>query len=103
MKLTRNEVEGIDMAPGYQDGLVYVSTVPVTAEAAYEGGGVGTLWALDAKTGQETVALRHRAEEPLGRPEGQLRRRPLVPARLRRQGLDVLRRRQPGAVPRHRQ
>jgi len=53
VKLTRNEVEGIDMAPGYQDGLVYASTVPVTTEAAYAGGGVGTLWALDAKTGKK--------------------------------------------------
>jgi outer membrane protein assembly factor BamB len=53
MKLTRNEVEGIDMAPGYHDGLVYVSTVPVTASAAYEGGGAGILWALDAKTGKK--------------------------------------------------
>jgi outer membrane protein assembly factor BamB len=53
VKLTRNEVEGIDMAPGYQDGLVYASTVPVTTEAAYSGGGVGTLWALDAKTGKK--------------------------------------------------
>ena len=45
--------EGIDMAPGYSDGLVYVSTVPLTATAAYPGGGVGTLWALDAKTGNK--------------------------------------------------
>lgn len=52
-KLTRNEVEGIDMAPGYQDGMVYLSTVPVTAESAYEGGSVGTLWALDAKNGKK--------------------------------------------------
>jgi outer membrane protein assembly factor BamB len=43
--------EAIDMAPGYNDGLVYVSTVPLTATAAYPGGGVGTLWALDAKSG----------------------------------------------------
>jgi outer membrane protein assembly factor BamB len=43
--------EGIDMAPGYHDGLVYVSTVPLTATELYPGGGVGTLWALDAKTG----------------------------------------------------
>lgn len=43
--------EGIDMAPGYDDGFVYVSTVPLTAEELYPGGGVGTLWALDAKTG----------------------------------------------------
>jgi alcohol dehydrogenase (cytochrome c) len=49
--LVSNSGEGIDMAPGYQDGLVYVSTVPLTATAAYPGGGVGILWALDAKTG----------------------------------------------------
>jgi outer membrane protein assembly factor BamB len=53
MPLTRNEHEGIDMAPGYQDGLVYVSTVPLNASEAYEGGGVGILWALDAKTGKK--------------------------------------------------
>jgi len=45
--------EGIDMAPGYHDGLVYVSTVPLTATELYPGGGVGTLWALNAKTGQK--------------------------------------------------
>jgi alcohol dehydrogenase (cytochrome c) len=49
--LVRNPGEAIDMAPGYRDGLVYVSTVPTTVTAAYPGGGVGTLWALDAKTG----------------------------------------------------
>jgi outer membrane protein assembly factor BamB len=53
VQLTRNEHEGIDMAPGYHDGMVYVSTVPVTATAAYEGGGAGILWALDAKTGKK--------------------------------------------------
>jgi len=45
--------EGIDMAPGYHDGLVYVSTVPLTATQSYPGGGVGILWALDAKTGKK--------------------------------------------------
>jgi outer membrane protein assembly factor BamB len=49
--LTRNSNEGIDMAPGYHEGLVYVSTVPLTASKAYPGGGVGILWALDAKSG----------------------------------------------------
>ncbi len=53
VKLTRNQHEGIDMAPGYDDGLVYVSTVPLNASAAYEGGGAGVLWALDAKTGKK--------------------------------------------------
>ncbi len=53
VKLTRNEHEGINMAPGYSEGMVFVSTVPVNAEESYEGGGVGVLWALDAKTGKK--------------------------------------------------
>lgn len=43
----------IDMAPGYSDGLVYVSTVPVNVNSEYQGGGVGTLYALDGKTGKQ--------------------------------------------------
>jgi outer membrane protein assembly factor BamB len=43
----------IDMAPGYDDGLVYVSTVPVNVNSEYQGGGVGTLYALDGKTGKQ--------------------------------------------------
>jgi len=43
----------IDMAPGYSDGLVYVSTVPVNVNSEYQGGAVGTLYALDAKTGKK--------------------------------------------------
>ena len=50
--LTRRSTESIDMAPGYNDGLVYVSTVPVTASETYGPGGVGTLYALDGKTGK---------------------------------------------------
>jgi outer membrane protein assembly factor BamB len=50
--LTRNEHEGINMAPGYSEGRVFVSTVPVNAAESYEGGGAGILWALDAKTGK---------------------------------------------------
>jgi outer membrane protein assembly factor BamB len=53
VKLTRNGHEGIDMAPGYDDGMVYVSTVPLNVNGRYEGGGVGVLWALDAKTGKK--------------------------------------------------
>jgi outer membrane protein assembly factor BamB len=52
-ELAKQAGEGIDMAPGYHDGLVYVSTVPLTATEAYPGGGVGVLWALDAKTGRK--------------------------------------------------
>jgi outer membrane protein assembly factor BamB len=53
VRLTTNANEGIDMAPGYQDGLVYVSTVPLNTSGFYEGGGAGVLWALDAKTGKK--------------------------------------------------
>jgi alcohol dehydrogenase (cytochrome c) len=50
--LTANNHEGIDMAPGYHDGTVYVSTVPVNpAVGEYLGGGKGMLWALNARTG----------------------------------------------------
>jgi outer membrane protein assembly factor BamB len=45
--------EQIDMAPGYHDGLVYVSTVPTNVNSEYPPGGVGVLWALDAKTGKK--------------------------------------------------
>ncbi len=51
--LLRNEKEGIDMAPGYHDGIVYVSTVPVNVGEFYGAGGVGILWALDGKTGKK--------------------------------------------------
>jgi outer membrane protein assembly factor BamB len=51
--LTRNEHEGIDMAPGYHNGIVYVSTVPGNNAKFYGGGGVGILWALEASTGKK--------------------------------------------------
>ncbi|HEU5141534.1 MAG TPA: PQQ-binding-like beta-propeller repeat protein [Solirubrobacterales bacterium] len=51
--LTRVPVEGIDIAPGYHKGVVYVSTVPVNVSEFYGPGGVGTLYALDAKTGKK--------------------------------------------------
>jgi alcohol dehydrogenase (cytochrome c) len=51
-KLIGNNHEGIDMAPGYNNGTVYVSTVPVNPKAGqYLSGAKSTLWALNAKTG----------------------------------------------------
>jgi outer membrane protein assembly factor BamB len=50
-KLTRNFVEGIDMAPGYDNGTVYVSTVPLNVPNLYLGNGQGILWALNGSTG----------------------------------------------------
>ncbi len=51
--LLRNANEGIDMAPGYHNGIVYVSTVPGNNSKFYGGGGLGILWALDAETGKK--------------------------------------------------
>ncbi len=53
VKLTRNEHEGINMAPGVSEGMVFFSTAPVNVNESYEGGGAGILWALDAKTGKK--------------------------------------------------
>ncbi len=47
--LVRTATEQIAMAPGYRDGLVYLSTSP----AGYKGGEVGVLWALDGRTGRK--------------------------------------------------
>lgn len=44
--LSRRPGDVIDMAPGYADGIVYISTAVAGA------GAVGTLWALDAQTGK---------------------------------------------------
>lgn len=52
LRLTRNDREGVDMAPGYKDGIVYVSTVPGNARGFYSGDGVGILHALDAESGR---------------------------------------------------
>ena len=50
--LPRNEHDGIDMAPGFHDGTVFVSTVPTRPEIQYGPGAQGVLWALDAATGR---------------------------------------------------
>jgi outer membrane protein assembly factor BamB len=43
----------VRMQPGTDDGRVYVSTVPETPSGEYEAGAVGTLWAMDGKTGKK--------------------------------------------------
>jgi outer membrane protein assembly factor BamB/cytochrome c553 len=50
-KLVRNPNEGIDMAPGINNGTVYISTVPGNGKAFYKGNGQAILWAMNAKTG----------------------------------------------------
>jgi outer membrane protein assembly factor BamB len=53
VSLAKSPLDGIDMAPGYHDGLVYVSTVPGNNQKFYGEGSVGVLWALDANTGKQ--------------------------------------------------
>lgn len=50
--LIRNKNEAIDMAPGVHDGTMYISTVPSFLDGATAAGSVGTVWAMDAKTGK---------------------------------------------------
>lgn len=57
--------EAIDMAPGYHDGLVYVSTLP----SALRGGEIGTLWALDATTGKKAWSFATVPKGLWGHPE----------------------------------
>jgi outer membrane protein assembly factor BamB len=53
VRLVRNADEGIDMAPGYYNGVVYVATVPGNNRIFYGPGGVGILWALEGATGKK--------------------------------------------------
>lgn len=48
-RLVEDDSSHVDMAPGYHEGLVYLATSP----AAADGGEVGVLWALDARTGRK--------------------------------------------------
>ena len=64
-KLTRNGNEGIDMAPGYHDGTVYVSTVPGNASTFYAGNGQAILWALNASNGAKRVEVGRGSDEPV--------------------------------------
>jgi glucose dehydrogenase len=53
-KAALTEGEGIDMAPGYYKGTMYISTVPGNNKKFYGAGLHGTLWALDTK--EKTVS-----------------------------------------------
>lgn len=67
--LIANPREGIDMAPGYRNGIVYVSTVPVNVGEFYGPGGVGILWALEAKTGKKLWSFDTVPKGLWGRPD----------------------------------
>jgi len=67
-RLTRNANEGIDMAPGVNDGTVYVSTVPVNAFHFYAGNGQSILTAMDARTGAVKWQFREVGDDLFGNP-----------------------------------
>jgi outer membrane protein assembly factor BamB len=50
--ITANRSSGIDMAPGFNDGVVYVSTVPGNVKTFSSGKGKAILFALNAQTGK---------------------------------------------------
>jgi outer membrane protein assembly factor BamB len=68
-KLIRNDHEGIDMAPGVNDGTVYVSVGPGNADAFFGNDGAGTLWALDAATGNPKWSFHNVPLDLWGHPE----------------------------------
>jgi outer membrane protein assembly factor BamB len=69
VELVRNSAEGIDMAPGYHNGIVYIATVPGNNAKFYGPGGVGILWALEASTGRKLWHFDTAPENLWGRPE----------------------------------
>jgi outer membrane protein assembly factor BamB len=70
VELIRNSKEGIDMAPGYHDGIVYIATVPGNNAKFYGAGGDGILWALEASSGKKLWSFNTSASENLwGKPE----------------------------------
>ena len=93
--LIGNDHEGIDMAPGYNHGTVYVSTVPVNPTVGeYLGGAKGDPVGAERQDRRAGVEL-GRGAEPVGQPRHQLRRRPVGSAVVRRPGQPLPRRGQP--------
>ncbi|HEY3831940.1 MAG TPA: PQQ-binding-like beta-propeller repeat protein [Acidimicrobiia bacterium] len=50
-QISQTKSEGVDIQPTAADGLVLASTVPVSINGIYQGGDRGTVYALDARTG----------------------------------------------------
>jgi glucose dehydrogenase len=70
VELVRNSAEGIDMAPGYHNGIMYIGTVPGNNSKFYGPGGDGILWALEASSGKKLWSFNTSASENLwGKPE----------------------------------
>jgi outer membrane protein assembly factor BamB len=63
MTLARHPGDVIDMAPGYEDGTVYIST------AVSGPGAIGTLWALDAQSGKPRWTWQQVPDDLWGRPD----------------------------------
>lgn len=64
-ELAPDGTQVIIMTPGYHDGLVYVSTSPESGD----GGEIGVLWALDARTGKRVWHFNTAQKGLWGNPE----------------------------------
>ena len=98
--LIGNDHEGIAMAPGYNHGTVYVSTVPANATGSVPTRRRGDLVGAERQDRYAGVVLEPGAE-PVGQPGRQLRRRAVVHAVVRRPGQHLPGHRQPRPAVRH--
>ena len=64
-RLADDSSERIAMAPGFSEGLVYLSTIP----KAFAGGERGVLWALDAETGKRVWSFSTVPKDLWGNPK----------------------------------
>ena len=64
-EVAETPTSGIDIQPQVVDGLVLVSTVPISLTTQYAGGDRGVLMALDAETGEEVWRFDTVADEDL--------------------------------------
>lgn len=68
-RLTDNRSEAIEMAPGYDEGRVFVSTASRTTTGTPPPGAAGVLWALDAASGEELWTFRTVPSDLWGNPD----------------------------------
>ena len=98
--LIANDHEGIAMAPGFDNGTVYVSTVPANVTTIVRRRRPGDLVGAQRPDRRAGVVLEP-GPEPVGQPGRQLRRRAVVHALVRRPGQHLPGHRQPRPDLRH--
>ena len=51
-RIVRNDGEGVNMAPGHEDGTIFISTSSLNVDSSYKADARGVLWAIDGATGR---------------------------------------------------